>query len=119
MKRPIALGAGVTLAAAVAAVALWPSRSATDPAVRHAQTACEHIGAFEKIVQHNGSADSANRELATARALTGKAAARNPRWVPLDSGVQTLQRALVKDDAAAADIGTRIVRAQCALVPKP
>ena len=104
---------GVAIAAGTTATVLVATRETGSPAERLARDACRHVARFTRIVEHNGPAPDATRELEAAERSAHRASSFDVRWIQLDSGVQTLQLAFSKDDAGAADEGLRVVRTQC------
>jgi cation diffusion facilitator CzcD-associated flavoprotein CzcO len=113
--------AAVVVVAAVAAFALTRHDAPTLPrlkddpplARRHAVQACAHMDTVQGLVGANSSADAVFSAMAKARAEARLAAGHDPRWVPLYSGIEAVQVGLKGDDANAANVGIRSVRAQC------
>jgi hypothetical protein len=110
----LTIAAAGLFAGGAAALVVTRNPAPKDPALRSARNACSHVARFEQIVERNRSAAEASRELALALRFARLAAEADTRWLPLSGGIQTLQIALEKDDAGAANVGIRVVDAQCA-----
>lgn len=126
--RPIALvSVAVTTAAAVAAALTVTSTEDVDPpappprldreAARvHADRACAAAREFEEAIERNDSGERVFERLGIAEREARAAVDRDPAWVQLLSGIQSVRYAIEHDDARAAGTGIEIVRRQCSSV---
>lgn len=113
MKKQLFIPIGAGLSAVAAIIGVLVTRETITASERAARDACAHIAKFTRIVEQDGPASSATRELEAAARLSRRAASLESRWIVLESGVQTLQVALSHDDAGAADEGLAVVQGQC------
>ena len=117
-----AVGAGVLLVAG----GVWVARNqpaphdATEPIPAHiapddlAGQACDYVTQkLPRQIADDAPADEVRADLRHARSLAETAADRSTAWVPLASGVTTLQRAVEADDPGAALLAIKVVTAQC------
>ncbi|MCA1830789.1 MAG: hypothetical protein LC663_04665, partial [Actinobacteria bacterium] len=100
----------------VAAVLVLVTRTTPTPAGRarsYARQACARAAGFERLVDRNAPAPETQDALARALASAQSAQELDPAWLPLASGLRTVQLALQRDDAGAANVGMRVVLGQC------
>ena len=115
MKARILIGV-LAIAAVGTSVIVLVARSPHTPqrrALSYAREACARAKTFEQLVEKNAPATTATDELARALAAARAAEALDTRWIPLESGVRTVQLALEHDDAGAANVGIRVVTSNC------
>lgn len=84
----------------------------TAPRLR-AAAACHDLAAVQHLVATDADRDSVLAYLAAAHQELAIAAAAEPLWLSLQSGVASLDRGLRHDDAAASELGIAIARDQC------
>lgn len=119
-NRPIAAFAGAIAVLAALAGGVFvivrdsDGRAATVDAAAEARSACRHFDAFVDIVARNGPASEATDQLDAVVAESRRAAAADPVWVQLASGMQTLRRAFADDDPEATRTALTLVRQNCA-----
>ncbi|MHB8513325.1 MAG: hypothetical protein ACYDCC_14265 [Actinomycetota bacterium] len=114
MKARLIVGA---LAAALVTGALtWKLDAAkphSDFAAGIARSACADGTRFISLVDRNAGITEVKSVLGGATAKAAKAATLDPRWIPLQSAFETLELSLDHDDAGTANVGMRVLRAQC------
>lgn len=115
------VSAGVALAVTTATfiVASEDEQEPTAPSLtpeqaRTAATAsCRHIARFEDLIDDDAGTRAVLEALARAEQDAERAAAGDPIWVALASGVQSIRVALDTDSPGAARIGIDVVRTEC------
>lgn len=107
----IALAVLLAMLATVAVVLVQPrvTRTAADDAA----ASCEDAERFQQLVEKNASVDEVLDALGDAEEKAAKAADRDPVWLALSGGLQSIRIALNADDADAARVGISVVRAEC------
>jgi hypothetical protein len=84
-----------------------------DPGLLEARKACKSLSLFEQGIERKSGANEVLRNLAEAEKHGKLAANRDPQWVPLLGGIQSVRVALNEDDAQAAQVGIGVTRTEC------
>lgn len=118
------VGAAVTIAAIATALMFTRTdeRKVPEPGVtaadiaraeREGRSACAGFDRVVALIRQNDDADDVLATLSRAVGDASAAAARDPAWRPLASGLQAVKASLERDDPRAADVGVRVARAAC------
>jgi len=107
----VALVVLVALLGTVAAALLSP-RAEPSPA-QNAAASCQDAERFQALVADNAPINDVLDVLGDAERKAESAADRDPRWLALAGGLQSIRIALNADDAAAATVGISVVRTEC------
>ena len=81
--------------------------------VQLAHAACENMDSVQKLVKGDASANEVFSYLNTAANQIASAANSDPVWISLQSGIDSVQTGLQKNDANSSSLGIAIVRDQC------
>jgi hypothetical protein len=109
--RLVAVVVLLALLATVAVVLVRPG--ATPTPAEDAADSCTKAERFERLVEDNASAEQVLEVLGEAERKAASAADRDPVWLALSGGLQSVRIALNADDARAARVGIDVVRAEC------
>lgn len=82
-------------------------------AVQHARQGCQEVAEVQAEVKADGDKDRVFAYLDAARQELAAAASAEPIWLSLQSGVESINRGLRRDDADASALGIAIARDQC------
>lgn len=78
-----------------------------------AQLACQYVAAVQKQAKGNADRELVFSYLDAAVREISLAARTEPIWISLQSGIESIQHGLQRDDEAASELGIAIARDQC------